>query len=248
MLRAGTILSLCLLVTAGGCQTEQHTASVTANPFDSAPTVAPRPKLDLSLASVEAAQRVDMLGRKLVAANQQAGLGRPLFRTIGAPQQEIFHRGMQEVDITEGLVRQCTSDAQLAAVLCLELGKMVAERELTEGPALRTQERRPPMDAPVGNDVGGTFGAPDGTHLAELGMYERDQRKSGGSYAPNLAPTPPPDPAELARIYLKKGGYSDKDLDSVSSLLAAAAQNTTFETNASRSTLNQASWTSPAAP
>src|SRR5271156_5602313 len=113
MLRNGSLVSLCVLAAAAGCQSEQHTTLVSANPFDGAPTVVPRPKIDLSPASVEAAQRVDMLGRKLVAANPQAGLGRPLFRTIGAPQPEVFHKGMQEVDITEGLVRQCATDAQL---------------------------------------------------------------------------------------------------------------------------------------
>jgi hypothetical protein len=100
MFRAGLLVSSCVLAAVAGCQTEQHTAMVSANPFDSAPTVVPRPKVDLSPASVQAAQRVDMLGRKLVAANPQAGLGRPMFQTIGAPQPEIFHKGMQEVDIT----------------------------------------------------------------------------------------------------------------------------------------------------
>src|SRR5262249_39695897 len=72
--------------------------------------------------------RVDAGGRQLLAANPQVG-AKPLFHTIGAPQPEVFHRGTSDVWVTEGLVRQCATDGQLAALLCLELGKMVAERE-----------------------------------------------------------------------------------------------------------------------
>src|SRR5580765_5242411 len=75
-------------------------------------------------ASTEAAARVDCVGRKILASNPQLAL-RPMFRTIGAPQAEIFHRGTNDIFITEGLVRQCTTEGQLAAILCTELGKAV---------------------------------------------------------------------------------------------------------------------------
>ncbi len=242
MLRSGLLLA-CVLLATVGCQTQDRTAMVSANPFDSAPAVTQRPKMDLTQASVEAAQRVDMLGRKLVAANPQAGFGRPIFRTIGAPQPEVFHKEMQEVDITEGLVRQCTTDAQLAAVLCAELGKMVSERDTVAGPALRGRERRPPMDAPVGNDVGGAFGAADGTHLAELGMYEKNQRQSGNAPTTSATPPPPPDPKMLARSYLKHAEFPETEFDNAVPLLAAAAQNDTFEKQ-----FTQAVWKSPGNP
>lgn len=243
MLRAGWTVAICLLLAAAGCKNEQQTTMVSANPFEGTTAVVPRPKVDLSPASVEAAQRVDMLGRKLIAANPQAGVGRPMFRTIGAPQPEIFHRGTQEVDITEGLVRQCTTDGQLAAILCMELGKMVAEREVKAGPALRQPERRPPIDVPVGNDSGGSFGAPDGTRLAELGMYEKTQRSSGGTRAASEVPVPPPDPDVLAKSYLKKAEFPETELDNAGPLLAAAAQNSTFEKQ-----FIQASWRTPSNP
>ena len=48
-----------------------------------------------------------------------------------------------DVVITEGLVRQCTSDGQLAAVLCTELGRLVSEREALAPPSVRKPERLP---------------------------------------------------------------------------------------------------------
>src|SRR5436853_370952 len=54
----------------------------------------------LAPASTEAAGRVDAIGRRILAANPQAG-ARPMFRTIGAPQPELFHRGTSDVYVTE---------------------------------------------------------------------------------------------------------------------------------------------------
>src|SRR5437879_3739195 len=97
-----------------------------AEPMTTLPTLSP--------ASTEAASRVDKIGRGILAANPQIG-AKPLFRTIGAPRPEVFHRGTDDVYVTEGLVRLCETDGQLAAVLCAELAKMVAEREAEIGRA-----------------------------------------------------------------------------------------------------------------
>jgi hypothetical protein len=172
--------------------------------------------------SVEAAARVDALGRQIVGANSGAGL-KPTFVAIGGAQPEIFHSGTTSVFITEGLIKQCTSDGQLAAVLCTELGKMVAEREAKADPRSRSPEYLPPMDVPIGNDSFGAMGSADQTHLAELAKFQRERR------APS-APRPlPPDPRTLAKLYLSKAGYPESDLESVAPILADAAKNSTFE-------------------
>src|SRR5262245_41303759 len=80
----------------------------------------PKAPPTLSPGSTEAAARVDTIGRGILAANPTIG-AKPLFRTIGAPRPEIFHRGTEDVYVTEGLVRLCETDGQLAAVLCAEL-------------------------------------------------------------------------------------------------------------------------------
>src|SRR5262249_57902882 len=103
---------------------EPKNVLVPANTFDTASPVAPV-QLCANPGSTEAAARVDQVGRKILEANPQAGV-KPVFRTIGAPQLEVFHRGTLEVIVTEGLVQQCPDEGRLAAVLCHELGRMVS--------------------------------------------------------------------------------------------------------------------------
>jgi hypothetical protein len=204
-----------------GCLTgEANTTLVPSNPFGGvAPPLTGRPAL--APASLRTAARVDSLGRKIVAANPQLGI-QPLFRTIGAPQPEIFHQGTAEVDITEGLVNQCASDGQLAAVLAMELGKMISEREAFAGPQTRAPQHEPPMDVRVGSDNAGAFGPADQLHRAELAKYdkERRQRATGAVSAP--------DPQALARGYLLKAGFTAEDLDAAAPLFHSAAENNTF--------------------
>src|SRR5262249_22936697 len=159
----------CLLLT-GGClpmqlldpDAETGTALVPASPFGNPPAATTATtKAAFAPASRDLALRVDRVGREVLAANPQIGC-RPLFATIGAPQAELFHQGTTMVHVTEGLVKQCQSDGQLAALLCVELGKMVSEREALASPQMRNPERRPPSDVPIGN--AGQFSAPDLTH------------------------------------------------------------------------------------
>jgi hypothetical protein len=204
-----------------GCVSwEANTTLVPSNPFGSLPppqTAHPA----LAPASLQAAARVDGLGRKILAANPQTGV-EPLFRTIGAPQPEIFHQGTVEVDITEGLVNQCPSDGQLAAVLALELGKMISEREAFAGPQTRAPEREPPMEVRIGSDNGGAYGPADQLHRAELAKYDKERRQRAAGAAA------PPDPQVLARAYLLKAGYTAADLDAAAPLFRSAAENNTF--------------------
>jgi hypothetical protein len=231
-------LMVLVLASAGCWPEESKTTLVPANPFPApvsgAPHQAARP--NLAPASLEAAARVDTLGRKLIEANKQIGL-RPMFRTIGAPQPEIFHTGTATITITEGLVQRCPTEALLAAVLSAELGKMVAEREAAAGPRARQAEREPPPEVRVGNDYSGVTGPSDFTHLAELGQYEKERRR------PNAPPPPPPDSQVLARAYLKQAGFAESDLDAAAPVLQAAASNSTFEKQFT--TVPAANWVRP---
>jgi predicted Zn-dependent protease len=217
MVRCGWIVVLSLLASAG-CMSEEPTALVPSDPFHP-PRATPPARTSFAPPSTAAAARVDTLARKILQANPQAGV-RPWFRTIGAPQPEIFHVSTGEIDITEGLVNQCKTDDELAAVLCHELGKMVAEREVLAGS--RRPDRTPPPEVRVGNDYPGATSSADLTRLAELGKFEKEHPR-------RPVPVQPPDPQVLARRYLTKAGFEEKTLDAVAPLLQAAAANTTFE-------------------
>jgi hypothetical protein len=169
---------------------------------------------------------VEAIGGKVLDANKQTSL-RLKFHTIGSPQPEIFHVQDRAVFVTEGLVNQCKTDAELAAVLCQEMGKMVAEREIRAGPRARNPEREPPPDLRIGADYASGMTTPDQTHLAELAKFEKERSRS-------TAPLPPPDPRVLAHSYLKRAGYAEGTLETVTLLLQAAALNSTFEKQMNR--------------
>jgi hypothetical protein len=220
MMRPTLLIFPAFLVATGCLPQDANTTLVPSNPFGSAPPPQAA-HTALAPASIQAAARVDGLGRKLVAANPQMGL-QPLFRTIGAPQPEIFHQGTAEVEITEGLVNQCPTDSQLAAVLALELGKMVSEREIFAGPQVRAPDREPPMEVRVGSDNAGAFGPADQLHRAEMAKVDQERRQRAATA------TAPPDPQALARVYLMKAGYNAGDLDAAAPPLRSAAENNTF--------------------
>jgi hypothetical protein len=180
----------------------------------------PRDRSAYPPASGEIGWRVEMVGRKVLTANPQTGL-RPVFITIGSPEPEVFHGGVNAVYVTQGLVQKCQTDGQLAAVLSLELGKMVSEREALASPGSRRPERRPPPEVPFGN-AGQGAGAFDQVREAELARFGPVRRRPAEVL-------PPPDPKLLAREYLKKTGYLEAELDGVTPLLDAARGNYNLE-------------------
>jgi hypothetical protein len=194
-----------------------ETAQVPGNAFASVPTPAPVAQASYAPAGVESAARVDQVGQKVVLASE-TGL-RPVFMTVGDPRPRISHQGTSVVVITEGLVRQCSSEGQLAALLCTELGKMVSEREVLAAAQARQPEREPPIEVRIGNDSSSMFGrTSDMVRAAELARSDPDRRRA-------MAPPPlPPDPHVLAALYLKKAGYPAADLDAVAPLLSAAGK------------------------
>jgi hypothetical protein len=82
----------------------------------------------VSARSLGTAERVESLGRQIIVQNTFTGLD-PLFHTVGVKEPMLFHRGPGELFISEGLVGRCKTDAELAAVLCSELGQMKADRQ-----------------------------------------------------------------------------------------------------------------------
>ncbi|HEX5272302.1 MAG TPA: hypothetical protein VFW33_17515, partial [Gemmataceae bacterium] len=164
------------------------------------------------------------VGQRLLAANAELPV-RPVFLGIGSPDPQIFHRDTTAIYVSDGLVNKCTTDAQLAAVVASELGKMVSTREALLALKAARGERDRPLGLSVGSESGGTFGPADGTRLAELGKFEKDtgHGPAGGR------PTPPPDPDLLARTYLKKAGFAATDLDAVAPLLREAARHDDIE-------------------
>jgi hypothetical protein len=225
-----------LFLASAGCLAPQPgTASVPSNPFGISPS-GQKALASRAQASVETAARVDGIGRKILAANPQAGFGvqSPQIRTIGVPQPEIFHIGTTEIDITEGLAKQCTTEGQLAAVLCMELGKMVSEREAFTAPQTRAPERQPPMEVRIGNDNAGSFGPADQMHRAELAKYDDERQRQKAARVP-------PNPQILAGSYLKNAGYSEGELEAVSPLLRSAAESATMANQLTPVAPNQSS-------
>jgi hypothetical protein len=217
MPRWGLLLASALLWS--GCildrQPETAGARPTDSPFNDARTAA------MKQANVEACTRVFGLGQRILAANRDLPQ-RIVFRAAGSPDPEVFHQGTTSIIVTQKLVEMCSDDGLLAAVLCLELGKMVAEREALAAPAARQPQTRLPLE---GVAFPGTAGVanPDPLRLNELAVYEQDQRRvSGKLYLP--------DPRELARKYLSRSGFPPEDLDRARPILRAAADHAGLET------------------
>lgn len=210
-----------LLALAGCVDKDSNLPLVSSSPFTPAAEVKAGAPVPHVAASEAVALRVSLLGQKILTANRQSGLA-PTFHAIGVPAPEVFHRGDSELYVTEGLARLCKTDAQLAAVLALEMGKMVAQREARATPATRRGDQLPPEEARIGTDAGGTFGPADGTHLFELAKFEKQRPRV-------RTPLPLPEPAALARGYLEKAGYSGKDLDAAAPILKAARANLALE-------------------
>jgi predicted Zn-dependent protease len=214
------LLGIVLLGSCVGCVPgpTQNTTLVPGNPFISSAAGTKIQTQELSAEGKAESIRVARVGQQILAANPQIPI-KPQFLTVGESAPEIFHRGGQDVIITESLASKCKTDGQLAAVLCHELGKQVTEREALQRFMPRSGNG-PPADVPVGNDYHGGFSAEDGTRMMELGKYEEDlKRRRAESISPDT----------LAKIYLQKAGQPPELLAEVAPLLRAADQNATLE-------------------
>jgi hypothetical protein len=216
-------LFVIIVVLAGCIETGEPALSYfrRPEPLDVMPSISP--------ASTEVAARVDSMGRKLLAANPQIG-SKPMFHTIGAPHVEVFHRGTTEVFVTEGLVKQCCTDGQLAAVLCVELGKMIRDREASVPNIVRTNDSLPPMDDRLGLDdhFGGTTDSANWKDQVDYDKHRKQQSKR----------LRPPEPMLLARDYLAKAGFDQHDLQAAQPILQEAANKLLIEPQITKPAVN----------
>jgi hypothetical protein len=226
MTRRAGLLIVSLAVACGGCTQgslwpDAPLGAVVDRPFASAPT-GPMPSFKQAPATEAAARRVNDVAQRVLAANADLPV-KPLILAVGKPEPEIFHQDTTALYVSEGLVSRCATEAQLAAVLCNELGKMVSTRQALLALKARQSDRQTPVALPIGRDDNGSFGAADATQRAELLKFE-ESTGHGGKLSP------PPDPQLLARTFLKKAGFQPTDLDGVAPLLREAEKHSDIET------------------
>lgn len=234
---AGVAVVACTsLLTVGCVSDEAPTKLVNPSPFAQPSQPRERTTAAYTQASIEVVTRVDAIGRKLLAANPQIGF-RPLFTAGVDPQPEIFHKGTSEIVLTDGLVKQCATDGELAAVLAQELGKMVSEQEALTGTIDPAKKRMPAPELRIGTGMGDPE---DPVYLIERAKFDGKNRNR--SEPPPL----PPDPKVLAKAYLKKAGFAETNLDSAEAVLKQAEKNSTWEKQMKSSQVTN--WTKPAGP
>lgn len=204
----GLALALTVPVLASGCLSDGRDWSVSRMlGWDDRPAA---PKLPPG--QLETAERVETLGRKIIAQNPFTGLD-PLFHTIGLEESVLFHRcpssGLDELFISEGLVRQCKTEQELAAVLASELGAMMAERKAVRR-ASAGRDSFPEIGVPTGAGLAG--GNPiDPGREAEQAFLERQRKRDAGRDAS--------DPDKLARELLRGAGFDPAELDRAAPIL-----------------------------
>jgi hypothetical protein len=225
MLRGVSCALLATAVLASGCVPDDFlqldppgsgAATVPTSPFV---TAGPVPVKTVSSKALQAAPEtlilVDKVGQQLVVANPSIAM-KPHFLTITMAEPEIFHQGTAAIFITDGLVKRCKTEEQLAAVLSLELGRMVSEREVLASSEVRNPDKRLPMSVPIGN--AGQFNGLEQLNQQEVAVLDCDRRRPSKRYVP-------PDPEVLARKYLEAVNVDPKELDAAKPLLAQAEQN-----------------------
>jgi hypothetical protein len=158
----------------------------------------------LSAASLETAQRVDDLSKRILEQNTFTGI-EPVVRVISVPEAILFHRGQTELFISEGLVKKCKTEPELAAVLCTELGRMMAQKRAA------IVVGRAPDPIP---DVALPGISSDATQVrqAELALQKRrDDRERAGEQEGGEA--------HLARELLKGSGFNPAEYDRVQGMV-----------------------------
>ncbi|MBA4067889.1 MAG: hypothetical protein C0501_30150 [Isosphaera sp.] len=166
----------------------------------------------LPAAHLATTERVEALGRRIVAQNALTGSGiEPMFFTVGVAEPVLFHRGAEELFVSEGLVKQCQSEAELAAVLCSELGQMIIEKRAARRAGV-DRDTIPDAALPGGQSPAGGV-ADDPGRAAEIAFRERRQAKA----APLLIDAG--EAAKHARDLLKGAGFKPEELDRVEPLL-----------------------------
>jgi hypothetical protein len=209
------------------------TPQVASAPFAEARPPAPT-KVNYAPASQEVSFRVLLMKDKLVGENPQVGI-KPHVIAVASADPEIFHVGMNSIYITEGMVRQCATEGQLAAVLANELGRMIAEREAAVADEIRQPERMLPIQLPIGGSASGRERDP--TYYNELAQHEK-------LYPKHPHKLPPPNPQLVARDILQRAGFQPTDLDAALPILQNAERFRVLQ-NQFMGTMKQGDWKAP---
>jgi hypothetical protein len=189
-------------------------------------------RVNYAPASQETSYRVLIVKDKLVGTKSG---GLPNVTAIGAAEPEVFHVRQNQIFITEGLVRQCQTEGQLAAVLASEMGRMISEREATVSDEIRQPDRLLPIELKTGS-----VGSPrdsDPTHYIEMAMYEKNNPKQHKKLVR-------PNPQLIARNILEQAGYQSTDFDAATPILQNAERNQVLE-NQFKGTTKQGDWKQP---
>lgn len=169
---------------------------------------------NLPLAHLETSERVESLGRRLIAQNAFTGI-EPLFYTFGVPESVLFHRGAEELFISEGLVKKCKTEDELAAVLCSELGVMMAEKR---GARRSGADKDTIPAAGLAGGVSVAGGTPlDPGREAEIAFRERQQPKS-------VPVADTADANKYAKELLKGAGFDATELERIEPLLKQSSR------------------------
>jgi hypothetical protein len=196
------LATACLSVALVGCATDSDWSVSRMLGWDDGKT-SKMPKADLATA-----ERVENIGQKIIAQNTFTGLT-PLFETIGVQESVHFHRGAGELIISEGLAKQCKTDSELAAVLCYELGQMMAEKKAAKRVGA-DRDSFPSVGVPTGSGMAG--GTPIDPGLdAERAFRERQTKTNAAS---DMADAP-----KLARDLMRTAGFDPTDLNHIAPLL-----------------------------
>lgn len=163
--------------------------------------------------NLEAAAWVDQIGRQIASANPFIGI-EPTFQTIGHVEPILLHRDQHGLIISDSLVNSCKTDAQLAAVLCSELGKMVSEHR--NAIRMGYPDPLPNISVPNSSEMNGI--PADQFRLAELAMIEKRYPKKEADRMRSLTI----DPQTIASDLLKTTGFEVSTLGSVEPLLKSA--------------------------
>lgn len=195
------------LLTATGCLSDgTWSARSLFGLDDGKPNFNPK---DVPAASLQTAERVEVLGRRIIAQNTFTGI-EPMIFTLGVKDDVLFHRGPNELFISEGLVNKCKTEDELAAVLCSELGQMVAEVRNAKNMA---REVSPLRDANHGAGPMVSGGTPyDAGQQANLAYHEKKYPRT----APGVDAE---DTAKSARELMKGAGFDPANLERVQTLV-----------------------------
>ncbi len=233
-------LPWCVLFAVAGCvplqplPDEPPTRQVASTPFTESRRPTALTKVNCPPASPEIAIRVELTKGQLIGKNPQLGL-RPQVTALGSTEMEIFHVGLDQVYITEGLVKQCSTDGNLAAALAYEFGRMVSRREAVVSDDVRQPERLKPIALRIGSN--GYADDADPTYLTQLGLFEKQSPKKQRKLAR-------PNPENVARSLLEQAGFQRTELDAVLPLLQQAERFSILE-NQFKGNLQQGDWQRP---